>query len=104
MTEPAPDADRRDDRVAAAHDALRRHAWREAFEHLRAADASKPLAPEHLEALAETALSVGRLDDAIAASERAHAGYLEHGNCRRAGFMAIWLGHHHFAKGQRSLG
>jgi class 3 adenylate cyclase len=95
--------DSNEDRLIAGRDALRRHAWHEAFEALRAADAAEPLQPEDLERLAEAAAWVGRLDDCIAVRERAHAGYLERGNPRRAGFMALMLGHDHFAKGQGSL-
>ena len=92
-----------EDRVAAGRDALRRHAWHEAFEQLSAANAAQPLPAEDLEQLAEASFWVGRLNDSIAARERAHASYLERGNRRRAGFMAILLGHDHFAKGQGTL-
>ncbi|MBI2155027.1 MAG: hypothetical protein HYU24_15200 [Candidatus Rokubacteria bacterium] len=91
------------ERLVAGRDALRRHAWGEAFEQLRAADAAGPLSPEDLEPLAEAAQWIGRLDDCIAARERAHAGYLERGHPRRAGFLALLLAHDHFAKGQGSL-
>lgn len=92
-----------EDRLAAGREALGRHAWHEAFEHLRAADAAQPLLPEDLERLAEAATWVGRLDDRIATYDRAHARYLEQGNRRRAGFMAIMVAHGHFAKGQGSM-
>jgi tetratricopeptide (TPR) repeat protein len=91
-----------DDRIAAGREALRRHAWHEAFEQLRAADAAEPLPPEDLELLAEASMWVGRLDDCIAVHERAHAAYLERGDRRRAGFLALLLGHDHFAKGKGS--
>jgi hypothetical protein len=39
-------SDTQADRVAAGRDALRRHAWHEAFEHLLAADQQEALAPE----------------------------------------------------------
>jgi class 3 adenylate cyclase len=92
-----------DDRVAAGRDALRRHAWHEAFQQLSAATAVERLEPADLECLADAANWVGRLDDAIGARERAHASYLERGDRRRAGFMAILLAHDHFAKGQGTL-
>jgi tetratricopeptide (TPR) repeat protein len=94
--------DSREDQLAAGCEALRRHAWHEAFEQLSAADAVEPLPPENLELLAEAAMWVGRLDDCIAVHERAHAAYLERGNRRRAGFLALLLGHDHFAKSQTS--
>jgi class 3 adenylate cyclase len=92
-----------DERVASGREALRRHAWHEAFEQLSAAHAAQPLPPEELERLAEASFWVGRLNDAITARERAHASYLERSNRRRAGFMAILLAHDHFAKGQSTL-
>jgi len=92
-----------DERLAAGRDALRRHAWGEAFEQFRAADSAGPLSPKDLELLAQAAEWIGRRDDCIAARERAHAGYLERGNPRRAGFLALLLVHDHFAKGQGSL-
>jgi class 3 adenylate cyclase len=95
--------DRGEDRAAAGRDALRSHAWHDAFEQLRAADAIEPLPPEDLERLAEAAEWIGRLDDCIAARERAHTGYLERGQRRRAGFVALCLTHAHFAKGQGAL-
>jgi class 3 adenylate cyclase len=94
--------DSREDQLAAGREALRRHAWHEAFEQLSAADAVEPLPPADLELLAEAAMWVGRLDDCIAVHERAHAAYLERGNRRRAGFLALLLGHDHFAKSQTS--
>ncbi len=93
-----------DERLAAGRAALRRHAWHEAFDELRAADSARQLGPEDLEGLAEAAEWIGRLDDRIAARERAHAGHLAGGNARRAGFLALQLAHDHFAKGQGTLG
>jgi class 3 adenylate cyclase len=95
--------DTRDEQLRAGREALRRHAWHEAFEGLRAADAAEPLSPQDLELFAETAQWVGRLDDAIAGYERAHRSYLEQGKPRRAGFMAIQAAHGYFAKAQGSL-
>ncbi len=92
-----------DERLAAGREASRRHAWHEAFEALRAADAAAPLGAEDLEHLAEAAAWVGRLDDAIEVRKRAHAAYLERSAARRAGFMALLLAHDHFAKAQGSL-
>ena len=91
-----------DNQLAAGREALRRHAWREAFEQLRAADAVEPLPPKDLELLAEAAQWVGRLDECIAVRERTHTAYLERGDQRRAGFLALLLSHDHFAKGQSS--
>jgi class 3 adenylate cyclase len=94
----------RENQIAAGREALKRHAWHEAFEQLRAADAAESLPPEDLELLGEAAVWVGRLDDAIAVRERAHAAYLALANPRRAGYLALLLGHDHFAKGKTSQG
>jgi tetratricopeptide (TPR) repeat protein len=94
--------DSREDQLAAGREALQRHAWREAFEQLRGADAAEPLPPADLELLAEAAWWVGRLDDSIAVRERTHAAYLGRGDRRRAGFLALLLGHDYFAKGKAS--
>ena len=94
--------DSREDQFAAGREALQRHAWREAFEQLRAADPAEALPPEDLELLAEAAWWVGRLDDSIAVRERTHAAYLGRGDRRRAGFLALLLGHDYFAKGKAS--
>ena len=64
-----------EDRLAAAREALRRHAWREAFDQLSAADAAEPLPPEDLERLAEAAQWIGRLDDCIAVHEPSWSRY-----------------------------
>jgi class 3 adenylate cyclase len=96
--------DSREDQLAAGREALQRHAWREAFEQLRGADAAEALPPEDLELLAEAAQWVGRLDDCIAVRDRTHAAYLAQGNRRRAGFTALLMSHDYFAKGQRSMG
>jgi class 3 adenylate cyclase len=92
-----------EDRIRSGREALRRHAWHEAFEHLRAADAAVSLRPADLELLAEAAQLVFRLDDVISVYERAHASYLAQGDRRRAGFMAIQVAHGHSAKAQGSL-
>lgn len=68
---------------------------------LRAADEADPLQPEDFDRLA--ARCVGRIDDSIQASEREHAGHLERGHSRRAGFAALMLAHDHSAKGPGSL-
>ncbi|MBI3976052.1 MAG: hypothetical protein HY334_06645 [Armatimonadetes bacterium] len=73
--------------------AIARHAWREAFDLLAAADASTGLPPEDLESLAKAAWWTGRLDACIDARERAYRSYLDQGNLRRAALMALELAH-----------
>jgi class 3 adenylate cyclase len=92
-----------EDAVSAAREALERHAWREAFDLFQQADAESPLPPEDLETMADAAWWCGRIDDCIAARERAHAAYLEAGNRARAGYMAVWLTRDHIAKLSMSI-
>lgn len=86
-------AQRVGDPLQAGREAAKRHAWREAFELLHAADGASKLAPEDLESVADAAWWTGRLDECIAARERAYNAYLEQGNGRRAGLMALELAH-----------
>jgi class 3 adenylate cyclase len=80
-----------DEPLGAGRDALERHAWQEAFERFKEADAASPLAPPDLEALAEAAWWSGRIDDTIDARERAYQAYLDQGEPRRAGLVALDL-------------
>src|ERR1700680_1069696 len=71
--------------------AVGRHAWREAFELLTAADQAGGLRAADLEALAEAAWWNGRADLCISARERAFALRLEAGEPRRAALVALDL-------------
>ncbi len=79
------------DALQAAHEALDRNAWQEAYDLLSSADASGVLSAEDLEHLAEAAWWSGRSDDCIQARERAYAAHLEAGNGRRAALVALNL-------------
>src|SRR3989442_15822082 len=81
-----------DDPVQAGREAIKRHAWREAFDYFRAA-APSSLIPSDYAQWAEAAWWTGRLDECIAAREHAHNGFLEQGNRRGAGVMAAELAH-----------
>ena len=83
-----------DDPVQAGREAIKRHAWREAFDYFRAA-APSSLIPSDYAQWAEAAWWTGRLDECIAAREHAHNGFLEQGNRRGAGLMAAELAHDH---------
>jgi class 3 adenylate cyclase/predicted negative regulator of RcsB-dependent stress response len=85
-------------------DAASRHAWREAFALLSEADALDSLGAEDLERLAQAAWWVGRLDDAIAAKERAYAAYLARGEPRRAAVAALALAQDYFGKLAHAIG
>jgi class 3 adenylate cyclase len=78
-----------------ARDAVQRHAWREAFDLLRRADASGVLGADDYDSLAEAAWWIGALNDAIEARERAHAAYMAAGDKASAGRQAMLLGTYH---------
>ena len=84
-----------DDTLETGRQAYSRHAWREAFDLLTAADAVGALPPEDLEALAQAAWWSGRLADSIAARERAYLLYIERGDRRGAARVALALAHDH---------
>lgn len=79
------------DPLLAGRDAAQRHAWREAFELLTAADQSGSLSADDLECLAEAAWWNGRRIACIGARERAFARHLEAGQPRRAALVGVAL-------------
>lgn len=92
------------DPLQAGREAIRRYAWREALELLRAADTDSRLSPEDLEGLAEAAWWSGLLGACIEARERAYRKYLDAGNNRRAGYVAMALVRDYFSKHESSVG
>ena len=84
-----------DNALESGRDAVRRHAWREAFDQLTAADQTGKLNADDLEALAEAAWWSGHADACISARERAYPLHVEAGQPRRAALLALAL-----AKGQ----
>lgn len=90
--------------LEAGREAIERHAWREAFDHLTAADQLEGLGPGDLESLAEAAWWTGRLEQCIDARERAHAAYIEAGNKRRAAVVALDVAQDYFNKLAHSIG
>jgi len=106
---PSPDAPPAGEEVGedvkeAGRSAFARHAWRAAFETLSGADAARSLAVEDLERLAESAWWIGRIDNCIAARERAYTAYMEQGNPRRAALVAVLLAEDFFRRQAKSLG
>ncbi len=85
--------------LKAADVALAGYDWRGAYDALTRADAARPLDPEHLERLAESAWWGGRGEDCIAARERAYAGYFERGDVLGSARTAIGLAEDHFHMG-----
>jgi len=95
---------RREGPREAGRDAFARHAWRQAFETLSQAQQEQPLAVEDVERLAESAWWIGRIDECIAARERAYATYLDQGKPRSAAAVAVRLAEDFFRRQAKSLG
>jgi len=93
-----------DEVLGAGREAIRRHAWREAFDLLSAADASAGLSPEDLESLAQAAWWIGRLRECIAARERAYAGYVASADHPRAALVATALAKDYYGRRESSVG
>src|SRR5882724_7779441 len=94
----------RDDVQEAGRSAFARHAWREAFETLTHARATRALAVEDDERLAESAWWIGRVDDCIAARERAYVTYMDQRKPRPAAGVAVRLAEDFFRRQAKSLG
>lgn len=69
--------------------------WPRAFALLRDADCAGELEPGDVERLGEAAFWSGRLEECIAARERAYAGLVEEGDVRSASMVALHLAFHH---------
>jgi class 3 adenylate cyclase len=83
------------DPVEAGREAIRRHAWAEGFELLRAADEAQQLAPDDLLLIGEAAMWSGQMEEVDVYLERAYRGYLDEEQKLRAAFVATWLAHNH---------
>ena len=84
-----------DDPIASARAAFDRHAWQDAYDLLKEADARTPLPADALEMLGQAAWWCGSIDECISARERAYAMHLEEGNPRRAALVALVLSRDH---------
>jgi class 3 adenylate cyclase len=93
-----------DNALDAGREAIRRHAWREGFELLTAADQGGPLGAEDLEGLAQAAWWNGRADLCISARERAYALRLAAGEPRKAAIDAMELAADHFRRRAAEVG
>jgi DNA-binding CsgD family transcriptional regulator len=84
--------------------AFARHAWKNAFTRLSAADAESPLEPEDIERLGMSAYLIGNESDSLELLARAHREWLTHEDVERAARSAFWLGFVLLQKGQRAQG
>jgi class 3 adenylate cyclase len=86
------------DPLEAGRAAHARHAWDDAYEHLRAADVGRPLTPGDLERLAEAARWSRRFPEMLDALERAQGAYEASGEQRNAARLAIELAYMHWER------
>jgi len=93
-----------DNALAGGREAVRRYAWRDAYELFKAADQGKSLDADDLEGLAEAAWWNGRSDECISARERAFALHMAADRPRRAARIALALAKDHFAHRASAVG
>jgi class 3 adenylate cyclase len=93
-----------DNALQEGREAVLRHAWREAYERLQAADQAGPLDADDLEGLAEAAWWNGRSDECLGARERAYTLHLESGRPRRAALVATSLAKEQFVRNASAIG
>ena len=74
-------------------------AWSDAWRSLSDADGASALGAEDLELLATAAYMLGRDDDHLAATERAHQAHLDAGEALLAARCAFWMGMHLSVRG-----
>jgi class 3 adenylate cyclase len=91
-----------DDRVKAGLAALDRHAWRESYDLLKAADADGQLGGQELEQLGVAAWWLGRLDDSLDTMERAYEADIAAGDHQAATHAALELARGYGWKSARS--
>ena len=89
--------------LEAGREASSRHAWREALDLLVEADREGGLEADDLVRLAEAAWWTGRLDESIAAKERAYAAYLKQDRPGTAAVVALALTQDYFGRNERSI-
>jgi class 3 adenylate cyclase len=91
------------DLPAAAHDALARHAWVEAFELFGRADEDGALSGADLEGYAQAAFFTAHADLSLEATERAFAAYQAEGDPARAAYLALDLVREYSFRGRGSI-
>ena len=92
------------DALERGREAFAADAWREAYEHLTAADRAAPLGGADLERLAVAAYLTGNDDERFAVMERAHLVHRDAGSTADAARSAFWLGMGYLDRGETSQG
>lgn len=91
------------DPLESGRDAMRRHAWQEAYDLLSRADRESGLSGGDLEALAEAAFFAAQRDDLVEIKERAFKARLAEGDRVRAAYLALDLARVHGIQGKTSI-
>ncbi len=89
--------------IERARDAAHRESWAEAYEVLSLLDLSD-LEPLDLEAFADAAWWLSKIEESIAVRQRSYAGYSAKGNDAQAAAMAARLSVEHFVRGEPAVG
>jgi hypothetical protein len=89
--------------IERARDAVRRESWAQAYQQLVGLDHSD-LRPEDLEALADAAWWLSKIEESIFVRQRAYSGYAEVGSDAQAAGMAARLAVEHFLRGEPAVG
>jgi hypothetical protein len=92
------------DLLTQGREACDRLAWRDAYEHLSAADQQESLEAEDLDRLARAAYLTGHIDAANDAWERTHHAFLDRGETAPAVRCAFWLGLTLVQRGEHARG
>ncbi len=89
--------------VQAGREALARHDWQEAFDHLSRADREGTLAGDDLEALALAAFFTAQADLQLAIKERAFKAHEAAGDHLRAAYLAVDIARNYGFGGKHSI-
>jgi ATP/maltotriose-dependent transcriptional regulator MalT len=89
--------------IEKARDAIGRGAWADAYEAFRRLD-PVALSPRDLQGLADAAWWLSKIDESIAARQRAYTGYSEAGDDPSAAASALRLCIEHFLRGEPAVG
>ncbi len=90
--------------IEEATSALAREDWEGAYGRLRSAEDEGALGGVALDALAEAAFAMGRVDECIEARERAYARFEEEGDALAAGRCSVWLCQAYFSTARPAIG
>jgi ATP/maltotriose-dependent transcriptional regulator MalT len=86
-----------------ARTAVERKAWSDAYQAFRVVELSDPT-PEDWERFSDSAWWTGRMEESIAARQKAYTGYVDAGDERPAAWMAARLCIEHFLRDEPAVG